>query len=221
MDLYDAIKRRRDVRVGYRQDPIPPPVLAKVLMAAHMAPSVGFSQPWNFILIRDKERRARVKKLVEEQREEFRRLLPPERREVFDRIKVEAILDTPLNIAVTCDPSRFGPHVLGRLTQPETCQYSAVLAVGNLWLAARAEGIGVGWVSFFRKEQVKEILKIPEDVDVVAYLTLGYVDRFPERPELEERGWLNRLPLTEVVFQEEWGGEVKGELLRELKEIRI
>jgi 5,6-dimethylbenzimidazole synthase len=221
MDLYDAIKRRRDVRVGYRQDPIPPPVLAKVLMAAHMAPSVGFSQPWNFILIRDKERRARVKKLVEEQREEFRRLLPPERREVFDRIKVEAILDTPLNIAVTCDPSRFGPHVLGRLTQPETCQYSAVLAVGNLWLAARAEGIGVGWVSFFRKEQVKEILKIPEDVDLVAYLTLGYVDRFPERPELEERGWLNRLPLTEVVFQEEWGGEVKGELLRELKEIRI
>jgi Nitroreductase family. len=88
-------------------------------------------------------------------------------------------------------------------------------------LAARAEGIGVGWVSFFRKEQVKEILKIPEDVDLVAYLTLGYVDRFPERPELEERGWLNRLPLTEVVFQEEWGGEVKGELLRELKEIRI
>jgi 5,6-dimethylbenzimidazole synthase len=157
------------------------------LLAAHYAPSVGFSQPWNFIVVKDPEIRKRIKELVEVEREKFRNLLPEDRKKVFNKIKIEAILDTPINLAVTCDPTRFAPHVLGRMTMPELCQYSTVLAIENLWLAATVEGIGVGWVSFFKKEDVKRILSIPEHVDLVAYLTLGYVERFPERPELGKR----------------------------------
>ncbi|QGR18733.1 5,6-dimethylbenzimidazole synthase [Stygiolobus azoricus] len=206
MDLYEAIKKRRDVRSYYIKDkPIPDHVLAKILLAAHYAPSVGFSQPWNFIVIKDIETRKRIKELVEVERERFRNLLPEDRKKIFDKIKIEAILDTPINLAVTCDPTRFAPYVLGRMTMPELCQYSTVLAIENLWLAATAEGIGVGWVSFFKKEDVKRILSIPEHVDLVAYLTLGYVEKFPERPELEEKGWLNRLPLEELVYIDTFG----------------
>ncbi|AEA12576.1 NADH dehydrogenase [Thermoproteus uzoniensis 768-20] len=221
MDLYDAIKKRRDVRSYYRSDPIPPRVLAKLLMAAHLAPSVGFSQPWNFILVYDLEKRRMIKELVERERERFRSLLDERRRQIFDNIKVEAILDTPVNLAVTCDPTRFGPHVLGRTTMPELCQYSAVLAVGNLWLAAVAEGIGVGWVSFFHKDDVKRILGIPQHVDLVAYLTLGYVTRFPERPELEEKGWLSRLPLDALVYVDEFGRRPPADLLEELRAVKL
>jgi len=221
MDVYEAIKRRRDLRSYYINKPIPDEVLAKLLLAAHLAPSVGFSQPWNFIVIKDIKIRERIKALVEEQRKAFEELLPMDRRKIFERIKVEAILDTPVNLAVTCDPSRFGPHVLGRMTIPETCQYSVVLAVENLWLAATAEGIGVGWVSFFRKEKVKKILNIPKEIDLVAYLTLGYVTSFPEKPELEEKGWLKRLPLDSLVFLDVWNKRPSGEFIKALREVKI
>jgi len=202
MDIYEAIRKRRDIRSYYKPDPIPDQVLAKILAAAHLAPSVGYSQPWNFIVIKDIEIRKKIKELVEEERKKFYNSLEDEnRKNLFSRIKVEAILDTPVNIAVTCDPRRFGPNILGRTTMPETSIYSAVLAVGNLWLAATAEGIGVGFVSFFDKEKVKEILKIPKEVELVAYLTLGYVKEFLSIPELEEKGWLRRLKLSELVFE--------------------
>ncbi len=205
MDLYTAIKSRRDIRSYFKSDPIPVEVLGKILLAAHLAPSVGFSQPWNFIIIKDYEIRKKVKEEVMRQRERYREKLDEEKRKLFDSIKIEGILEAPINIAVTCDPNRFGPNVLGRITQPETCVYSTVLAIENLWLAARAENIGVGWVSFMDKDKIKEILGIPRNIELIAYLDLGYVTEFPEKPELEEKGWNNRLPISSLIFMDKWG----------------
>ncbi|MFP3400500.1 5,6-dimethylbenzimidazole synthase [Acidianus sp.] len=221
MDLYDAIKGRRDIRSYFKPDPIPDEVLAKILLAAHLAPSVGYSQPWNFIIIRDENIKRKVKEEVERQRLRYRELLDEGRRKLFDTIKIEGIMEAPINIAVTCDPSRFGPHVLGRITMPETCNYSTVLAIENLWLAARAENLGMGWVSFLDKNKIKEILGIPSNVEFIAYLTLGYVTKFPERPELEEKGWNYRLPLSEVVFEDRWGNKPNEKLLEKLNSAKI
>ncbi|QXJ31381.1 5,6-dimethylbenzimidazole synthase [Saccharolobus shibatae] len=213
MNVYEAIRKRRDIRSYYKPDPIPDEVLARILSAAHLAPSVGYSQPWNFIIIRDTEIRKKIKQLVEEERKRFENILDGERRAIFSKIKVEAILDSPINIAVTYDPNRFGPNILGRTTMPETSLYSTVLAIGNLWLAATAEGIGVGFVSFFNKERVKEILKIPKEIELVGYLTLGYVKEFPKIPELEEKGWNRRLMLSDLVFEDIFGNKL-GEHFR-------
>jgi 5,6-dimethylbenzimidazole synthase len=221
MDLYDAIKGRRDIRSYFKPDPIPDEVLAKILLAAHLAPSVGYSQPWNFIIIRDENIKRKVKEEVERQRLRYRELLDEGRRKLFDTIRIEGIMEAPINIAVTCDPSRFGPHVLGRITMPETCNYSTVLAIENLWLAARAENLGMGWVSFLDKNKIKEILGIPPNVEFIAYLTLGYVTKFPERPELEEKGWNYRLPLSEVVFEDRWGNKPNEKLLEKLNSAKI
>ncbi|MFP3218621.1 MAG: 5,6-dimethylbenzimidazole synthase [Acidianus sp.] len=221
MDLYDAIKGRRDIRSYFKPDPIPDEVLAKILLAAHLAPLVGYSQPWNFIIIRDENIKRKVKEEVERQRLRYRELLDEGRRKLFDTIKIEGIMEAPINIAVTCDPSRFGPHVLGRITMPETCNYSTVLAIENLWLAARAENLGMGWVSFLDKNKIKEILGIPSNVEFITYLTLGYVTKFPERPELEEKGWNYRLPLSEVVFEDRWGNKPNEKLLEKLNSAKI
>ncbi|MUN29184.1 5,6-dimethylbenzimidazole synthase [Sulfuracidifex metallicus] len=220
MDLYEAIKRRRDVRSFYKGGEISDDVLAKILMAGHLAPSVGFSQPWNFIIVRDMEKRRKIKELAMKEREKFREELSEDRKKIFDNVKIEAVLDTPVNIAVTCDPTRFGPHVLGRRTIPETCQYSSVLAVENMWLAATSEGIGMGWLSFFMEEDVKKILEIPNHVKLVAYLTLGPAE-IPERPELEIFGWGKRMKLSEVVNEESWGKPARRELVEKLEKVRI
>ncbi|WP_369395962.1 5,6-dimethylbenzimidazole synthase [Sulfuracidifex metallicus] len=189
-------------------------------MAGHLAPSVGFSQPWNFIIVRDMEKRRKIKELAMKEREKFREELSEDRKKIFDNVKIEAVLDTPVNIAVTCDPTRFGPHVLGRRTIPETCQYSSVLAVENMWLAATSEGIGMGWLSFFMEEDVKKILEIPNHVKLVAYLTLGPAE-IPERPELEIFGWGKRMKLSEVVNEESWGKPARRELVEKLEKVRI
>jgi len=220
MDLYEAIKRRRDVRSFYKGGEISDDVLAKILMAGHLAPSVGFSQPWNFIIVRDMEKRRKIKELAMKEREKFREELSKDRKKIFDNVKIEAVLDTPVNIAVTCDPTRFGPNVLGRRTIPETCQYSSVLAVENMWLAATSEGIGMGWLSFFMEEDVKKILEIPNHVKLVAYLTLGPAE-IPERPELEIFGWGKRMKLSEVVNEESWGKPARRELVEKLEKVRI
>jgi len=220
MDLYEAIKRRRDVRSFYKGGEISDDVLAKILMAGHLAPSVGFSQPWNFIIVRDIEKRRKIKELAMKEREKFREELSEDRKKIFDNVKIEAVLDTPVNIAVTCDPTRFGPNVLGRRTIPETCQYSSVLAVENMWLAATSEGIGMGWLSFFMEEDVKKILEIPNHVKLVAYLTLGPAE-IPERPELEIFGWGKRMKLSEVVNEESWGKPARRELVEKLEKVRI
>ncbi|MFP5070015.1 nicotinate-nucleotide--dimethylbenzimidazole phosphoribosyltransferase [Pseudonocardia nantongensis] len=206
--FYEVLHSRRDVRTGFRPDPVDDDALTRVLEAAHAAPSVGFSQPWDFVLVHDAGVRERVHALVAEHRERYAASLPAARAEALRSIRIEAIRETPLNLVVTADPTRGGRHVLGRHDRPEMGPYSVALAVQNLWLAARAEDLGVGWVSFFDDAglaAVHELLGLPAHVDVVAYLCVGHVDAFPERPELEGHGWARRRPLDWAVHQETWG----------------
>ena len=177
--VYEAIAMRRDIRRGFTMEPIDDAALQRILVAAHQAPSVGLSQPWDFLLLRDLVQRQRIQALAARQRDVFAASLPTGRTRLFDGIKVEAILATPLNIVVTCDPTRGGPYTLGRHADPRMAPFSAALAVQNLWLAARAEGIGVGWVSFFDPDELARELDLPAYLDVVAFLCVGHVDAFP------------------------------------------
>ncbi|MEU5698485.1 nicotinate-nucleotide--dimethylbenzimidazole phosphoribosyltransferase [Streptomyces aurantiacus] len=215
-----VMRERRDIRNGFRSDPIPHDVLLRVLEAAHTAPSVGHSQPWDFVVIRSAETRRSMHELAARQREAYAKSLPKGRAKQFKELKIEAILDTPVNIVVTADPTRGGRHTLGRHTQPQMAPYSSALAVENLWLAARAEGLGVGWVSFFDEREMVRGLGLPEHLEVVAYLCVGYVDEFPEEPELMQAGWSKRRPLSWVVHEETYGrralpGEEPHDLLAE------
>ncbi|WP_405696140.1 nicotinate-nucleotide--dimethylbenzimidazole phosphoribosyltransferase [Streptomyces sp. NBC_01185] len=215
-----VMRERRDIRNGFRSDPIPHEVLLRVLEAAHTAPSVGHSQPWDFVVIRSAETRRSMHELAQRQREAYAKSLPKARAKQFKELKIEAILDTPVNIVVTADPTRGGRHTLGRHTQPQMAPYSSALAVENLWLAARAEGLGVGWVSFFDEREMVRALGLPEHLEVVAYLCVGYVDEFPEEPELMQAGWAKRRPLSWVVHEETYGrralpGEEPHDLLQE------
>jgi nicotinate-nucleotide--dimethylbenzimidazole phosphoribosyltransferase len=203
--LYRVVAQRRDVRTGFRPVPVDDEVLTRVLSAAHQGPSVGLSQPWDFILLRDREVRQRVRRLAQAQQEVFAAGLPGPRARAFRALKVEAILDTPVNIVVTCDPTRGGRHVLGRHAQPQVAAYSAACAVQNLWLAARAEGLGVGWVSFFDERELAGTLGLPAHLDVIAYLCLGHVEEFPPAPELVLSGWARRRPLAWAVHDGQWG----------------
>ncbi|WP_405634525.1 nicotinate-nucleotide--dimethylbenzimidazole phosphoribosyltransferase [Streptomyces sp. NBC_01178] len=200
-----VMRERRDIRNGFRGDPIPHEVLLRVLEAAHTAPSVGHSQPWDFVVIRSAETRRSMHELAQRQRDAYAESLPKGRAKQFKELKIEAILDTPVNIVVTADPTRGGRHTLGRHTQPQMAPYSSALAVENLWLAARAEGLGVGWVSFFDEREMVRALGLPEHLEVVAYLCVGYVDEFPEEPELMQAGWSKRRPLSWVVHEETYG----------------
>ncbi|MFI1484297.1 nicotinate-nucleotide--dimethylbenzimidazole phosphoribosyltransferase [Streptomyces sp. NPDC020747] len=215
-----VMRERRDIRNGFRSDPIPHDVLLRVLEAAHTAPSVGHSQPWDFVVIRSAETRRTMHELAQRQREAYAKSLPKGRAKQFKELKIEAILDTPVNIVVTADPTRGGRHTLGRHTQPQMAPYSSALAVENLWLAARAEGLGVGWVSFFDEREMVRELGLPDHLEVVAYLCVGYVDEFPEEPELLQAGWSKRRPLSWVVHEETYGrralpGEEPHDLLAE------
>nr|WP_244305209.1 nicotinate-nucleotide--dimethylbenzimidazole phosphoribosyltransferase [Kitasatospora cheerisanensis] len=203
--MHQVIRERRDVRNGFRPDPIPHEVLIRVLEAAHTAPSVGYSQPWDFVVIRSAKTRRKMHELAERQREAYADSLPKGRAKQFKEIKIEAILETPVNIVVTADRTRGGRHTLGRHTQPQMAPYSAALAVENLWLAARAEGLGVGWVSFFDEEELVRELGLPEHLEVVAYLCVGFVDAFPDEPELQQQGWAKKRPLSWVVHEEQYG----------------
>ncbi|MFJ3902585.1 nicotinate-nucleotide--dimethylbenzimidazole phosphoribosyltransferase [Streptomyces sp. NPDC090025] len=215
-----VMRERRDIRNGFRSDPIPHEVLLRVLEAAHTAPSVGHSQPWDFVVIRSAETRRTMHELATHQREAYAKSLPKGRAKQFKELKIEAILETPVNIVVTADPTRGGRHTLGRYTQPQMAPYSSALAVENLWLAARAEGLGVGWVSFFDEREMVRALGLPEHLEVVAYLCVGYVDEFPDEPELMQAGWSKRRPLSWVVHEETYGrralpGEEPHDLLQE------
>ncbi len=203
--VYRVIGERRDVRQGFLPDPVPAVVLGRVLAAAHQAPSVGFSQPWDFIVITDRVQRERIAGLARRNRDAYAAGLPGARSRAFADLKVESILDTPVNIAVTCDATRGGRHTLGRHSQPETAAFSSVLAVSNLWLAARAEGIGVGWVSFFDERDLAAELGLPAHLEVVAYLCAGYVQGFGPEPELQATGWARRRPVAWAVHEGAFG----------------
>ena len=160
--VYRAILTRRDVRGQFRPDPVPDEVLSRVLIAAHHAPSVGFMQPWSFLLLRDAEVRRRVHALFVEANAEAAAMFPPEKQALYRSLKLEGIMEAPLNLCVTCDPDRAGPVVIGRTHIMEMDEYSAVCAVQNLWLAARAEGLGLGWVSILDRDALRRTLGIPE-----------------------------------------------------------
>ena len=202
--LYKAIFSRRDVRSHFTSEPIEDEVLTRILNAAHHAPSVGFSQPWNFILIKDIETRKKIKESFDIERKRSSKLVNEPKRSKYLSFKLEGILDSPVNVCVTYDPSRFGPFVIGRSSIPDTGLYSVCCAIQNLWLAARTEGIGLGWVSILSNEVLKKELQLPEHILPVAYLCLGRVSEFAKKPDLETAGWLDRLELKDVVFYEKW-----------------
>ena len=202
--LYKAIYSRRDVRSHFTSKSIENKILSRILNAAHHAPSVGFSQPWNFILIKEDSTKKKIKESFEIEKNRSSQLVEEPKRSKYLSFKLEGILESPLNLCVTYDPLKFGPFVVGRSSIPEAGLYSVCCAIQNLWLAARAEGIGVGWVSILSNEKLKEALELPEHVVPIAYLCLGYVEEFSDKPDLEKAGWLSRLDLKDVVFFEKW-----------------
>ncbi|MBI4971927.1 MAG: 5,6-dimethylbenzimidazole synthase [Candidatus Omnitrophica bacterium] len=202
--IYKVIFSRRDVREGFLPKPIPEDVLTRILEAAHHAGSVGFMQPWNFIVIDNVLIKQRVKSIFLEENKQASQNYDGERKKLYESLKLEGILEAPINVAITCEHKRGGNHVLGRNTIPETDLFSTCCAIQNLWLAARSEGIGAGWVSIIDPEKVKKRLGIPDSVSLVAYLCLGYVKEFAAQPLLETIGWRSRLPLHDVIFRNEW-----------------
>lgn len=211
--LYRAIHERRDVRSQFLPDPIAPEVLARLLQAAHHAPSVGFMQPWDFIVIDSPDVKRAIKALYEQANAEAAGNYDGERAAQYRRLKLEGIVESPINLCITCDRQRGGPHVLGRNTMLDTDLFSTCLAVQNLWLAARAEGVGVGWVSIVDAAQLAKVLELPENVYPVAYLCLGYVSEFLPKPELEVAGWRSRLPLDQLLHGNTWSGQVDDDAL--------
>lgn len=205
MDLYDAIRRRRDTRAEFTGEPIADDVLTRVLSAAHSAPSVGMSQPWDFVLVREPALLDGFRDHVADERQVFADSLEGERAETFSRIKVEGIRESGLGVVVGYDPTRGGPAVLGRHAIADAGLYSVCLAIQNLWLAATAEGLGVGWVSFYREEFLRELVGFPEQVRPVAWLCVGHVAELPDVPDLERFGWRHRSPLESVIHRDRFG----------------
>lgn len=202
--LYDVINRRRDTRREFTGAPTDDEVLERVLLAAHAAPSVGMSQPWDFVLVRSPETLRAFRDHVAGEREVFAAELSGERADVFDRIKIEGICESGLGIVVGYDPTRGGPAVLGRHAIPDAGLYSVVCAIQNLWLAATAEGLGVGWVSFYREETLRSLVRMPDHVRPVAWLCVGPVADLPDVPDLERFGWQARRSLDTVVHRERY-----------------
>ena len=202
--FYKAIYSRRDVRSNFTSEPIDDQVLTRILKAAHHAPSVGFSQPWNFILVKNIETRKKIKESFEKEKATSSNLVEEPRRSKYLSYKLEGILESAINVCVTYDPTKTGSFVIGRTSIPETGIFSVCCAVQNMWLAARTEGIGVGWVSILSNQALRDALSIPDHVLPVAYLCMGHVSKFEPKPDLETKGWLPRLELDDVIYHEKW-----------------
>lgn len=200
--FYDVIQRRRDVRGEFTGEPIPSDVLTRILEAAHAAPSVGLTQPWDFVLVSNLETRTAFREHVLTERETFAHTLTAERNATFGRIKIEGILESSLGIVVTYDPQRGSPDVLGRHAIADAGLYSVCLAIQNLWLSATAEGLGVGWVSFYQEDFLRALLHIPAGIRPVAWLCVGPVSQLRGTPDLERHGWRRRRPLAAVTHRE-------------------
>jgi len=211
--VYRAIRERRDVRRGYLPEPIPDDLLYRLLQAAHDAPSVGLMQPWRFIVVRSLEVRQEVHRIFVESNRVAHAAYDVERQQAYAAMKLEGILEAPQNLCIVCDSNSGQGHGLGRRTMPETALYSVVCAIQNLWLAARAEGIGVGWVSILDTGLLKDALKIPLHITPVAYLCLGYVKSFAAEPDLERSGWEKRTPIESVLsfdrYRSDWNATDK------------
>lgn len=199
--VYRAIYERRDMR-HFLPDPVAPEILKRLLQAAHHAPSVGFMQPWRFVRISDPDLRNELHALVEQERINTARALG-EREDEFMKLKVEGICECAVVlVAALCE--RREQYVFGRRTLPDMDLASLACAIQNLWLAARAEGLGMGWVSLFEPEHVKALLKMPEDSQPVAILCLGHVAEFYDKPMLEQAQWAERKDLDTLLFENTW-----------------
>lgn len=206
--FYTVVDSRRDVRSEFTGGAVDPDALVRILAAAHRAPSVGMSQPWDFVIVKSRTTRALFRDHVESERDNFAALLTEERSETFAAIKIEGILEATMGIVVTYDPSRGGARVLGRNTIDETGIFSVCLAIENLWLAATAEGYGVGWVSFYREEFLADLVDLPSPLRPVAWLCFGPVTGLQEVPDLERFGWRNRSPLRVALHSEKYSNPI-------------
>lgn len=204
-EFYRVLGRRRDVRAEFSGAPVDPTVLQRVLAAAHAAPSVGMTQPWDFLIVTDDERRRRFESHVRAQSELFNATLDDDARTTFGRIKIDGILESSLSIVVTYDATRGAPSVLGRHSIADTGLYSVCLAIENLWLACTHEGWGLGWVSFYEEDFLRDLLAIPDGLRPVAWLCVGPVSHHQKVPDLERLGWRPRVPLANVVHFDHWG----------------
>jgi nicotinate-nucleotide--dimethylbenzimidazole phosphoribosyltransferase len=202
--VYDVIALRRDVRHFVPGDAVDTETLRRILGAAHLAPSVGFSQPWGFVVVRDLETRRRVRESFLRCRQAEAARFPPARREAYLAYRLEGIVDAPVNVCVAVDLRPQGEAILGTTAQPEAVRASACCAVQNLWLAARAEGVGVGWVSIVEPTILRRELGLPPGVEPIAYLCMGRPVAFRERPMLEELGWRPRRPVDDAIHAERW-----------------
>jgi nicotinate-nucleotide--dimethylbenzimidazole phosphoribosyltransferase len=201
--VWRVIQERRDIR-RFRPDPLPDGLLERLLEAAHSAPSVGLMQPWRFVVVRSDDTKAAMQGLA--QRERLAQADRFDQRALeFLALKIEGIREAPVNLCVCCDRDTGGREVLGRGSIPDTDLYSTACAIQNLWLAARAEGVGVGWVSFYQPQDVRQLLGLPEHVVPVAWLCIGYPDERPSRPGLEAAGWERRQALAGFIHHERWG----------------
>src|SRR5271156_2475552 len=200
--VYRVMTERRDMR-HFLSDPLDAALLDRLLAAAHLAPSVGLMQPWRFIRVRDRPLRLEVHALVDEERRRTAHALG-EREAEFMRLKVEGILECGELLVAALAPGRE-KHVFGRRTMPEMDLASVACAIQNLWLAARSEGLGMGWVSLFDPQRLGALLDMPADAEPIAILCLGPVPEFPDRPSLELDGWALGRPLAEFVSENGWG----------------
>ena len=206
---YEAIYKRRDMR-HFKSQSVKPDVLGKILDAAHHAGSVGYMQPWNFLIIDAESTRRKIAANFQQASAEAAQKFQGNRKALYESLKLEGILEAPINICVTCDRTRLGSNVLGRDSVRETDLFSTCCAVQNLWLAARAEGLAVGWVSILSMDQLRQDLAIPDHVFPVAYLCLGHTDAFYDEPMLETKGWGKRFPLEQLIFYNKWKGKPGG-----------
>lgn len=204
IDFYEVLERRRDVRAEFTGEPVDDEILTRVLGAAHRAPSVGMSQPWDFVVVESLEPRQAFRDHVMAERDAFNASLPADRQDTFAKIKIEGICESSVGIVVTYDHTRGGQHVLGRHTIADTGLYSTCLAIQNLWLAATAEGLGMGWVSFYREDFLRDLLGIPEHIRPIAWLCVGHVSHLETVPDLERHGWRSRRPLDEAIHRGRW-----------------
>lgn len=206
--VYRAIFERRDVRRHFLPTRIPDAVMMRLLTAAHHAGSVGFMQPWDFVVIRNPTTKRAVKNLFVNANSSASTRYAGAKKDLYRRLKLEGIEESPINLCITCSRRRGGSQVLGRSMVRATDLYSTCCAVQNLWLAARAEGIGVGWVSILDHEKLKRVIGVPKSVTVLAYLCLGYVSKFEEQPDLEAAGWRHRVPVGRLIHDEFWGNRI-------------
>jgi nicotinate-nucleotide--dimethylbenzimidazole phosphoribosyltransferase len=208
--LHAVIAARRDIR-RYRPDPVPPGLLRQVLQAGHQAPSVGHSQPWRFIVVTEQATRDRAALLADRERLRQADLLTQDRRARLLDLQLDGIREAPVGVVVACDRRAPAAGVLGRATFGDADLWSCACAVQNMWLAARACGLGLGWVTLFPPAELAGLLSLPEGVQTLGWLCLGWPDERPPDPGLERRGWSRRLPLDEVILRERWPSACEGE----------